>query len=477
MSKQSKGINSVRIPWLMYPLNKANSYSYDDGRPIVRIQFAQNASRVMRSKSVFLNGKMRIQSKVGTGANRTRQLPANRFDLTGSAGSTTPLANEQVAYIDHLTSIHGMMETVSISDMVGSTVEEAGRYNRQMASQLSAMNSYRNPCSYGNMSLASCPNNDVIARECSSEIEFSIPLNGCGYMQSNSLIPLEKGFELRLNLANDAKVLYGLSAQKFTFSFRDLFLSGDMMELAQPMTGLNMDYSSFHDNLVTLTANNDYQNIPLNLSRVNKIFQNFQATDWAESFNYNSYATSPILNKTANLDDYVVAPIEQYNINRAQVRYPNNFLVDEKVANKNGSFQAVRSRMYLDGITPFWNNKSCLISPVTEALDQMVAPRTDWLKTPQAPDGGLVRQWKKDATGKWTRDGPVESTGYCYGISCNLDMLGVGQWSNYKIASYNWNIQSTLGVNAPQNPTNVYVYALARIHLQTMKNGQTVALK
>ena len=476
MSKQSNGINAVRVPWVMYPLNKAQQYSYEDGNPDITVKFSQNANRLLRSNSVFLCGKMRLQARVGTGANQTKQLPANRFDLQGSNGSTDLQNHEQVAYIDHLTSVNGLMQTVSVKDSTGSSLEEADRYHRQMASLIGVMNSYKNLCSYGNMSMSSCANNDVMARELSSEVEFAIPMDGLGYLKSNSIIPLQRGFELVVRLASDAKAIYGLSGNKFTFVLRDVYLMGDMLETAQSQKGLKQQYSSYKHHLNTLQSSNDYQNIPLNKAQVNRIFHNFSPSDWGSSFNYNSYATCPILNKNANKDDYVVANIEQYNVNRGAVAYPNQFRVSEKVINKVGGFQTVRSRMYLDGISPYYKNTSCLISPVTENLTRMVAARTDWLNTPQSPDSGLVRQWQKDANGNWTRDGPVESSAHVFGIAVNLDQLGVMQYSNYKVASYNYNIESQLGVNAPQNPTDVHVFVLARTQLVTLKSGQTVAV-
>lgn len=96
------------------------------------------------------------------------------------------------------------------------------------------------------MSLTSYANNDVMSRECSSEIEFAISLS-CGYFQSNASIPLERGLEIKCNLAGDSQVIYGLSGQNYVYQLSNVFLMGDYMMLSKQLTGLQLNYSSYHN--------------------------------------------------------------------------------------------------------------------------------------------------------------------------------------------------------------------------------------
>ena len=84
-----------KLPYKLYPLNKSSTgtYSYSNGSPILTFKFAQQDQRVLKSSSLFLCGRMKIKNK------NKSNLPANRFDLYGSASADAE-AYEEVAYID-----------------------------------------------------------------------------------------------------------------------------------------------------------------------------------------------------------------------------------------------------------------------------------------------------------------------------------------------------------------------------------------
>ena len=190
-----------------------------------------------------------------------KQMPANRFDLNGSAGNDV-LGYEQCAYMDDRIGVNSLFEVVRVGDLQGSMYEEQKNYHRNMSSVIAITNSYKSMCSYGNMSLSSCANNDVMSRECSSEIEFAIPIS-CGYIQSNAMLPLERGLEIQLNFAADSQVLYGLSAGNMVFECSNLFVMGDYYALSKPLTGLQLNYSSYKNYFRPLSSGNDKQNLPL----------------------------------------------------------------------------------------------------------------------------------------------------------------------------------------------------------------------
>ena len=164
-----------KMPFKMYPLNKSHSgiYSYYESSPIVSFQWSENISRLINSNSLYLCGKMKVMHKQG------KQMPATRFDLNGSATDDVE-AYEQAAYIDDRIGVNSFIDSVTVGDLKGSMYEQANNYNRNLSSAIAVTNSYKSLCTYSNMSLTSCANNDVMARECSSEIEFAIPIS-CGY--------------------------------------------------------------------------------------------------------------------------------------------------------------------------------------------------------------------------------------------------------------------------------------------------------
>ena len=74
-----------------------------------------------------------------------------------------------------------------------------------------------------------------MANAISSDIPFAMPLR-CGFLMEPQPISLANGgLKITLQLANDAQVLYGLSAQGFVYELRDLFLSGSYLVLDQPV--------------------------------------------------------------------------------------------------------------------------------------------------------------------------------------------------------------------------------------------------
>ena len=455
-----------KLPFKMYPLNKSTTgtYSYFEASPIITFQFAQNVSRLINSNSLYLCGKMKIMHKQG------KQLPANRYDLNGSA-SDDVLGYEQVAYMDDRIGVNSFLESVTVGDLQGSMYEQAKNYNRNLSSAIAITNSYKSLCTYGNMSLTSCANNDVMARECSSEIEFAIPLS-CGYLQSNASIPLERGLELKVNLAGDSQVIYGLSGQNYVYQLSNVFLMGDYFMLNKPLKGLQLNYSSYHNFQNVMSSGNDHQNIQLHLSMVNNLFHNFVPANWTNNFAYNSFSTCPIMNSTNDANGYALADMKQYNINRGAVRYPNNYLVTERDANAAGAFQTIRSRHYLNSIFPYNKNKSCLISPQSESRTDMIMERTDPKKTPQSTDQGLVRRWAKANAGAWTRSGAYEKASQVWGIGVTLDALHVRQYANYANSSYNYSIESDLDNTA----TNVFVFCTAVTELESGKGHQIIAV-
>lgn len=451
-----------KLPFKLYPVNKSNSgkYTYYKSSPILTFEFNENTTRLIDSKSLFICGKFRLINESGK-----KQRPANRFDVNGSDDTISSF--EEVCYIDDRISVNSVLDTISVSSMRGNMAEQASQYNRNLASSIAATTSYKDLCSYQNMTLTSCANNDVIAREVSGDIEFALPLQN-GYFVSNKLISLERGLQIKINLAEDSKVIYGVSGSNYKYELEGVFLMGDYLILEDELKGLDAAYTSLYNFRNVMNSSNDHNNINIQLGAVNTIYHNFVPDSWSNNTSYNSFSTCPLLKSGFS----EVAKINQYTINRGAVRYPNNYSVDESEINKEESFQTLRSRQYLNAIRPFFLNKKSLISPSSEQLNYMVDPRESDLRTPQSTDQGLVKAWKKSKEGVWSRSGSVEKSAHVFGIGVQLDGLFANSSSNYKNASYNYSIESEL-----ENETNnVYIFALASTEFVTDRLGNVIAV-
>ena len=456
-----------RMPFKLYPLNKSSKgrYSYYESSPILTFQWAQNEMRVIDSSSLYVCGRMRVKNR-----NKLNQ-PANRFDLDGTAGANTA-AYEQVCYIDDRVGVNSVMDNVTVGDLQGSVYEQAKAYARHMSSLIGTMNSYKNMCSNTNMSTTACANLDVMSREVCSDVKFALPFMN-GFFNSNPMVDLLRGLEIKVNLSSDNNVLFGKDAdQGYVYELFDVFVMGDYLVLERPMKQSNMSYSSYHNFHTVLNSGNDHSNTGLNLSMVNKLYHNFIPATWTNNYKFSAYCTPPLLQYTGA--DYEEAKIKRYNISRGAVRFPNNFSVDETLQNTNGVFDTIRSREYLSAIVPYDKIEGCLISPDTEARTDMVEARSAWKKTPQGPDQGLMKAWVKDnGSGEWDRTGEVEKASQIYGLGISIDPLFVRANVDYTSASYNFVIESEIDDTA----NNAYVYCLASTKLQGMgKRGMVVAM-
>ena len=331
--------------------------------------------------------------------------------------------------MDDRIGVNAVIDNVTVGDLQGSIYEQAKNYNRNLASVIGVTHSYKHMCSFSNMALTSAPNNDVYQREVSSDMEFALSLS-IGFFRSNPYIALDRGIQIKINLASDNMVLFGKDAQNYVYELENLFLMGDYIEMAKPRKSDKMQYVSYHNYHNVMNSSNDHQNINLNLSMVSGgLYHNFVPATWSNNFQYDSFSTCPLLNKS-NGSDYQIAQIKRYTINRSAIRFPLNYAVDETVANTNGSYQTIRSREYLNAIFPYHMNKSCALSADSEDRPDMVEARTDWLKTPQSTDQGLVPSWQKvqnQTTNEyeWQRTGDIEKAANLYGLGSQYDPMHV----------------------------------------------------
>ena len=159
-------------------------------------------------------------------------LPANRFDMDPEQTDGVK-AFEEVAYVDDRIGCISLIERVGVYTMDGSLLEEAVNYHRNMSSVIGATNSYKHLCSFSQMNFTSCANNDVMAREVCSELEFSLPFHN-GYFRSNPRVDLLDGLIVKIHLTPDAQAVYGLNAANYEYEISNVFMVGDYLIAAKP---------------------------------------------------------------------------------------------------------------------------------------------------------------------------------------------------------------------------------------------------
>ena len=118
-------------------------------------------------------------------------------------------------------------------------------------------------------------------------------------------IDLLNGLSIKLNLTADAQVLYGLNGSNYEYEVSNVFLMGDYLVSAKPVKESAPAYVSYQTYQSALHSGNDHMSVHLALSAVNSIYHNFQPSAWSNNYNFNSFCTPPLLQKSG--DDYVVA--------------------------------------------------------------------------------------------------------------------------------------------------------------------------
>lgn len=461
-----------KTPFVMYPINKQDKYSNYENSPEIVFEFAQNMQRHLKSNSLRLSGRCRVLN-----ANNDGSLPANRFDAGTGEASGTIADYEQVCYFNERIGVNSVINNMIITTLDGSVLETVKDYNRTVANIVPAKNSYEDLCSYMGTLLTASPNNDMAGREVSGEVEHALPFMN-GMFVSNDLISLERGIAIKIDLAPDAKVLFGASASDFVYELYDLNIFGDYVEFDTPVKLRSQDYASYKTFSNVIQSSNTHNNVPLNLSEVSNIFQSYIPADWTNNSAYDSFSLCKTMNRGDNNAPYENAGngLKLITFNRGNVRYPNRYEIDERIVNgkneENKNFQAVRSRHYLNSISPYYNNEHIMISPETEQIEYMVTPRTDPLKTPQAADGGLLKRWKKSDSGVWERNGVTESSKFIYGYGVNLDALSVRSYSNYANSTFNYSLTTDLD----NTSTQVYTFATSLTALDTNSSGMIISV-
>lgn len=454
-----------KMPFVMYPINKQNTYSYYKNSPEIILEFAPNQQRLAKSNSIRLVGKISILNKDGSGT-----MPANRFDV-GSNTSGSVINNcEQVVYINERIGPNGVISNLSIGATDGGLYEQCRYYNRILANTIPVQTSYQDMCASVNILLGAYPNNDHISRECGGQMEFACPLTA-GYIQANPTTTLDRGLSLKIDLASDAQFLIGPSAGNFYYELSDLALIGDYLQLSGNLKNAGGQYTSIQTFSNVINSSNTHNNVPMALSAVSTIFQSYIPSAWTNNPNYDAFSLCKMLNKRNDTDYTETQGVDIITFNKGNIRYPLVYEVDERLQNTNNAFQTVRSRQYIDSIETYASNRESLICPESEVIKGMVTPRTDALATPQAPDGGMQKSWVK-TEGLFERTGNIEASKYIYGYGNKLDRLNAGIYANYQNSSFNYSLTSQLDNTA----TQVYVFAVSVTNVETSRGGQIMAV-
>lgn len=450
-------IQSVQ-KFILYPVNKSSSYSYYKSSPTIEFQFNNQNSRLIDRNTLRLYYKLNIVSKTNG------KLPANVFDVKARGANQADY--EYVSKLNPKVAASSAIESLTVSNMVGQTIEQVKQYNRNLASIIPATSSLGDLSTLYQNTYASEANVNGMERKCSGSIPCALRLNA-GYLQKQGFLPLNQGgLNIKIQLASDNRVLCGLNASEYYFELKDVYLAGKYLVLDKPLDNSKQvdEYVAYYSYMNVLQSSLSHSNLNLALGMVIQLYQNFIPSTWNNNFLTDSMATPPLLEYENNT--FEEKTLTQANFMRGAVRFPMEFPVD----GPESWYQTLRSRLFLNSIYSYSKLQNTMISPVSENVSSMVPAKSLAYPNPLQveEDQGLLHQWQFQASDNWAKsNNNIESAANVFGVGIKLDQLSVGSGVEYKTASYNYTIQSLLNTTA--NNSNVYALAAAQI---MMNQGQ-----
>jgi hypothetical protein len=436
----------------IFPSNRSNpenSWSYKNGNPQLVYEISPQ-SGWLRSKSLRLNFKLRIQQAGGTTA---APVYPNNNNATG-AGAAEVRQNSKIGALSCFSSI-------SVHNSRNQTLERVLNAPRLAATIVPSGADFTSYANELQLECGATSSDDAQGRKQNSEMEVCCRvLCGCFLMDED--IPLggvgrgTDGLIIRFNLAPSIEANYGAAAAG---SFYEVLNPSLSFQVALPEGGQlppisALPYTSFSSYYSVISNGDQTENINCGLSSVISTFTNFVPTSFLSNFSQDSNETYTLRNAPYTSDTQY-APIQRYSSFRSGLKYPYQFAVDEsEMINQVGAnfnaegYTAQRQRNFLSALQPSKSRVSTLAGNISES-GIGAAPTL------------AENQDRYNTLGK-----------HVFGVGNRYDGIGVGAGANFKNASFSHRFRSDLnGVS----PNSAFTFMLHRNMINYGSGGISVA--
>ena len=347
------------------PTNAGNgTFSFSGGSPLIEFQIPQQP-RFLLGKTLRINGRITVKRTGGA-----------------AIDNATPA---EVCRLDSRTGVASLLDMVSVGNNFGQTFELVKHYNRLCASLLplnTGIHEYLNGGS--NISYAANAKAAQQGLQLNEPQDFSMPLL-VGILQGKPLdLNMSLGCKIQLNLAPDNFVLFDDSltggantAAGATYSLDNLSLTFDSLVPVgagvQGMLGNTKgawEYNSFSSFYNVLQSTDHTATFNLNLSRVQGVIMNLVPSSWLNTTTRNSNKATHILNKaTGTVLETVEKGIDELVFYKGGMRFPLDFVLEEKTSVEQNTPSATLVRTSLNGLNNVWSMDNFLQSPRTDSLN------------------------------------------------------------------------------------------------------------
>lgn len=378
--------------------------SYKNGSPLIQFIIGARSSKI-RTGSLRLNGKLTCKEADGT-------------VLTSA---------KEVAF-DSSTGVHGLIDSITISNSENRTYETIKSYNRMMSSYLKQATNNNDSNTRGNLTGLESGNIYSSANVGVTETaDFSIPLYS-GLLLDNYILDSSKmnGLNLTIMLTPDANFFYDtgsstnasgcfyeLSDVHLTFE-EEVMTKLDMSMTAVEFTTINTFYGVSSSNFTTINFN-------LGLGNVLSWWLNVLPQEDVNNSNKNGLKTESFVDTNDDTNDIVKV---EYLVGGQ--KYPIRFNLDG-TPNEN-QFTTDIYRNFYDAFNPFMGYHSNQRNPVNSPVDASLSDIQ---------------------TGK-----PVD-TGVSWGLGAALDNVSYSGFTGYD--QNQWGIIIQTNSTEPK-PSSIYVF-------------------
>jgi len=436
----------------VYPSNRANalnSWSWKDGAPTLVFQIGEQ-DRYLRSSSLRLNFKLRLQRPTGTSA--VPVYPNNNGADGGAAFMC--LQNSKVGAL-------ACFSSINVTNSRNNSLERVLNLPRLQSSYIATGSDFTSYANELQLECGATSSQEAQGRRENAEQEVCARVL-CGMFLMGEDIPLgpagrgTSGLIIKLNLAASIEALHGADAAGCFYEIVNPSLT---FQVGNPAGGTlpaisALPYTSFSSYYNVISTGDDNMSLNCGLSSVISSFTNFCPVSYIASTIEDGVETYTLRNAPYT-SDAQYAPITSLTFYKNGLQFPYAFDVNEAemITNTAGVFAAdgytsQRELNFLSALQPSKDRTKTLAGNISES----------GLGSAEVPEAN--------------RDRYNTISEHVYGIGCRYDGLGHGSSTNFKEAQYSTRIRS--GLNG-SSPNACFTFLLHRNMINFTNGGISVS--
>jgi len=412
------GISKAKV----HPLNNQASYSPYRNNSVLNFEIAPQADRMIDPRTLRVNFELEV-----------RKTADNAFP----AGDLS--AGEDVN-LDSRIGVNSIFDLIRIRQQNTNDVLESTRnYAFMAAASMPSGVSLQNYKKYITNLYGAFGRDAVQAKALSAALPCSLVLR-TGLCSSQSLWNLKAlgGLRIECVMNSLSQTLHGADAGSFYYQITNPNITFNYVDLASPIASNQYQvayplYTSFSS---VISSSNDQLSLVFAQSQVRSVF-----STTVKSSNLNNSAANAFTTNRLVANDDSAKKIQELIFYKDSVKFPLDYIVNERDAVSNGVYEALKNRLFLSCFQNFTTMSNTLQSTTTQGTKSH----------------------------RESKHGYDEADARAYtGIGINYDMLGNSASVSFRNSMFALRVTSQL---TDGEPNNVFVFTLSNRMLSTNPMG------